>query len=172
MTSNLDYSKPNAARNHHEVLRCYDVLVQHHADKLVKGLIVRMGSVEEQIRLAALTIFKHLVTSSFAHVEDRMPEIFQAVHGKLQADAATTTPRVQGLLAQLTALLGHKGFLQGREGRDFVDFVVQRCASRDQISSSRTVRRAPSRCAPASCNCSPRASCRWSSCCGRTCSTT
>ncbi len=132
MNTSPDYSKPNAARNHHEVLRCYDVLVQHHSDKLVRGLIVRMGSVEEHIRLAALTIFKHLITSSFPYVEDGMPEIFQAIHGKLSVDV---TPRVQGLLAQLTALLGHKGFLQGKEGRDFVDFVVQLCSQEDRNST-------------------------------------
>ena len=51
-------------KNHHEVLRCYDVLVRSHKEKLVAGLIVRMGSVDENIRLASLTIFKHIMNSS------------------------------------------------------------------------------------------------------------
>ena len=57
-TNSADYSKPFAMKNHHEVLRCYDVLVRSHKEKLIAGLVVRMGSVDENIRLASLTIFK------------------------------------------------------------------------------------------------------------------
>ncbi len=125
MTASPDYSKPNALRNHHEVLRCYDILVRHHEEKLVKGLVVRMGSVDESIRLAALAILKHLLTTSFDRLEGRMPEVFSAVHAKL----GEGSPKVQGMLAQVAALFGRKGYLQGKEGKDFVEFIVALCSS-------------------------------------------
>ncbi len=124
-SSTLDYaSKPLSVKNHHEVLRCYDVLVQHHRDKLVSGLVIRLGSLDENIRLGALTVIKHIITTSFECVEKKMPEIFSAVHSKLNEQSA----KVCKMLAQVTALLGRKGLLQGKEGSDFLKFIVRLCA--------------------------------------------
>ena len=36
--------------------------------------------------------------------------------------------RVRKMLAQLTALLGSLGFLEGDKGRDFLEFIVKLCA--------------------------------------------
>jgi hypothetical protein len=125
-----DIGKQQATRNHHEVLRCYDVLVAHHKDKLVAGLIVRMSSVEDGIRRASLTILKHVITSSFERVEDKMEEIFRAVHSRLKIENSAS---VQIVLVQVVALLGRKGYLRENEvGRDFMDFVVKFCAEPDK----------------------------------------
>ncbi len=126
LTSAADYSKPYAMKNHHEVLRCYDVLVHSHKEKLIAGLIVRMGSVDENIRLASLTIFKHLMSSSLDKFEDRMPDVFRAMHSKLN----DPSNKVKKMLAQLTAQLGRLGYLkqQGNEGRDFIEFIIRLCA--------------------------------------------
>ena len=119
-----DYSKPLAMKNQFETLRCYDVLVRSHNENLVAGLIVRMGSVDENIRLAALTVFKHIMTSSLEQFQDRMPEVFKALHGKLN----DPSNKVRRMLAQITAQLGRMGYLTGPEGTDFIDFIVRLCA--------------------------------------------
>jgi hypothetical protein len=119
-----DYSKPFSMKNHHEVLRCYDVLVKSHKEKLIAGLVVRMSSVDENIRLASLTIFKHLMSSSIDQFEDRMPDVFKAMHSKLN----DPSNKVKKMLAQLTAQLGRLGFLKGSEGKDFLEFIIRLCA--------------------------------------------
>lgn len=50
----------------------------------MQGLIIRMSSFEENIRLAALTAFKHILNSSHEHFQDRMPDIFKASSARLQ----------------------------------------------------------------------------------------
>ena len=59
-----DFSKPMIMKNNSELLRCYDVLIKCHKEKLIHGLIVRMNSEQENYRLASLTAFKHILNSS------------------------------------------------------------------------------------------------------------
>ena len=121
-----DYSKPLSMKNNHEVLRCYDVLVNSHNEKLIQGLIVRMGSVDENIRLAALKALKHIMNSSLDFFRDRMPDVFRTVHSKLSSEHVV---KVKKMLAEVTALLGRLGFIgDNREGRDFLDFILRQCA--------------------------------------------
>lgn len=119
-------SQDEKRRNHFEVLRCYDVLVKsHHKEKLLNGLLLRLTSMDDNIRLASLTIFKHLITSSLDQLQSRMKDIFEALHNKL---SETSTNRTKSMLAQLTALLGRLGYLEGEMGRDFLEFIVKLCA--------------------------------------------
>ena len=112
-------------RNHYEVLRCYDVLVKSHGEKLITGLIARLSSSDETVRLAGLTIFKHLMNSSMESLQSRMQsDIFTTLHSRL----GETSNRVRKMLAQLTALLGRLGYLEGDKGRDFLEFIVKLCA--------------------------------------------
>eukprot|EP00094_Tigriopus_californicus_P000040 TCALIF_00040-PA protein Name:"Similar to CDC45 Cell division control protein 45 homolog (Homo sapiens)" AED:0.07 eAED:0.08 QI:0/0.16/0/0.85/1/1/7/0/2542 len=122
--SAADYGKPLTMKNHHEVLRCYDILVRTHNSKLVAGLVVRSGSVDENVRLAALTVFKHILTSSLLELEDKIGDIFQALHGKLNDQSN----KIRKIMAQLTAQLGRLGYLKEPEGKDFLEFVVRICA--------------------------------------------
>ena len=47
------------------------------------GLLLRLTSVDDNIRLASLTVFKHLINSSLEQVQPRMKDIFDALHSKL-----------------------------------------------------------------------------------------
>ena len=72
-----------------------------------------MGSVEDNIRLAALTILKHLMSSSLSEFEDRMStDVFKALHGKL----GESSNKVRKMLAQITAQLGRLGYLKDQVG--------------------------------------------------------
>ena len=112
-------------KNHYEVLRCYDLLIRSHPDKLVSGLLLRLNSVDENIRVSALIVFRHLLNSSLEVLQPRMGDVFSALHSRLQE----TSNRVRKMLAQLTALLGSLGYLEGgQKGQDFLEFIVTLCA--------------------------------------------
>jgi hypothetical protein len=56
-----------------------------------------------------------------------MKDIFDALHSKLSE--SSNSNRVKSMLAQITALLGRVGYLQGDDkGRDFLEFIVRLCA--------------------------------------------
>ena len=78
--------------------RCYDILVRSHPEKLVSGLLLRLNSVDENIRVSTLIVFRHLMNSSMEVLQPRMSDIFSALHSKL----AETSNRVRKMLAQLT----------------------------------------------------------------------
>ena len=111
-------------KNHYEVLRCYDQLIRSHPEKLISGLLLRLNSVDENIRVSTLIVFRHLMNSSLDLLQPRMSDIFSAFHSKLNE----SSNRVRKMLAQLTALLGSLGFLEGEKGRDFLEFIVKLCA--------------------------------------------
>lgn len=111
-------------KNHYEVLRCYDLLVRSHPEKLVSGLLLRLNSVDENIRVSTLIVFRHLMNSSLEVLQPRMNDIFNAFHSKL----TESSNRVRKMLAQLTALLGSLGYLEGQKGQDFLEFIVKLCA--------------------------------------------
>jgi hypothetical protein len=111
-------------KNHYEVLRCYDLLVRSHPEKLISGLLLRLNSVDENIRVSALIIFRHFMNSSLEALQPRMADIFLAFHSKLNEGSN----RVRKMLAQLTALLGSLGYLEGEKGQDFLEFIVRLCS--------------------------------------------
>ena len=122
---NPSESVDSKRRNHYEVLRCYDVLVKSHGEKLITGLIARLSSSDEMVRLAGLTVFKHLMNTSMESLQSRMQsDIFTTLHSRL----GESSNRVRKMLAQLTALLGRLGYLEGEKGRDFLEFIVRLCA--------------------------------------------
>ena len=123
--NNAEATVDSKRRNHYEVLRCYDVLVKSHGEKLVTGLIARLSSSDETVRLSGLTIFKHLMNTSMESLQSRMQtDIFTTLHSRL----GEGSNRVRKMLAQLTALLGRLGYLEGEKGRDFLEFIVKLCA--------------------------------------------
>ena len=112
--------------------RCYDLLIRSHPEKLISGLLIRLNSVDENIRVSSLIIFRHLMNSSLEVIQTKMSDIFDALHSRLNE----VSNRVRKMLAQLTALLGSLGYLEGPKGRDFLEFIVGLCAlpSCDQSS--------------------------------------
>jgi hypothetical protein len=130
--TNADYSKPLSMKNHHEVLRCYDALIRSHREKLVQGLILRLGSVDENVRLGSLTVLKHLLNSSLVQLEDKMDDILASLHSKLN----DPSNKVRKMLAQLMAQLGRLGYLEGAQGHDFLDFIVRLCTLPGSLTSA------------------------------------
>ena len=57
-----------------------------------------MNSVDENIRVSTLIVFRHLMNSSLEVLQTRMSDIFNALHSKLNE----TSNRVRKMLAQLT----------------------------------------------------------------------
>ena len=47
----MDFEKAGTVKNHHEMLRCYDTMMQHSPEKLVAGLLVKADNSEEKLRV-------------------------------------------------------------------------------------------------------------------------
>lgn len=123
-SSDLDSKR----RNHYEVLRTYDLLIRSHPEKLVTGLLLRLNSVDENIRVSALIVFKHLINSSMDVLSSRMSDLLTSLHARL----SETSNRVRKMLAQIVALLASLGYLEADKGTDFLEFIVKLCALPEQ----------------------------------------
>ena len=120
-----DYNNPGTVRNHNEVLRCYDIMFRHFPSKLVGGLINKVESSEERLKIGALTVVKHLLHLPSPVLGDRLEDIVTMVSSKL----GDTNRNVQRSLAQIILMLGHHGVLVGDRGRACLEFIIKLCGS-------------------------------------------
>ena len=67
----MDYSNVLAIKNHNEVLRCFAVLNNNFSDRVIAYVLERLDQGNEKIRMAALTITRHLVNSGGSHMDQK-----------------------------------------------------------------------------------------------------
>jgi len=120
-----DYTKLSTVKNHNEILRCYDAMMRHFPAKLVSGLLTKVDSGEERIKIGALTVVRHLLNMSTESLGERLEEIFNNISSRLNE----TNTAVQKVLAQIIVLLGHHGTVTGKMGSNCVEFIIRLCAT-------------------------------------------
>ena len=130
-----DYTKLESVKNHNEMLRCYDTMMKHFPAKLVSGLLTKIDSGEERIKIGALTVVKHLLNMSTESLGDRLGEIFSNISSRL----SETNPAIQSVLAQIIVLLGHHGTVTGQMGRQCVEFIIRLCGATQGVEKSGVV---------------------------------
>jgi len=124
-----DYTKQNTVKNHNEILRCYDTMMKHFPAKLVSGLLNKVDSSEERVKIGALTVVRHLLNMKTEDLGERLEEIFNNISSRL----GETNMAVQKVMAQIIVLLGHHGTVTGKMGRDCVEFIIRLCAATEQV---------------------------------------
>lgn len=124
-----DYTKQNTVKNHNEILRCYDTMMKHFPAKLVSGLLTKVDNSEERVKIGALTVVRHLLNMNTEDLGERLEEIFNNISSRL----SETNMAVQKVMAQIIVLLGHHGTVNGKMGRDCVEFIIRLCAATEQV---------------------------------------
>ena len=112
---------PHLHRNHNEILRCYDTMFKHFPVKLVSGLINKVETSEEKLKIGALTVVRHLLHLPSTVLGDRLEDIVSMVSSRLP----DTNRNVQRCLAQIILMLGHHGVLRGDRGRACLEFIIK-----------------------------------------------
>ena len=87
----MDFEKGSSVKNHNEMLRCYDTMMQHSPGKLVAGLLAKADTGEERLRVGALLVVRHILNMSTEELGERLEAIVGHLAGKLQE----TNPNIQ-----------------------------------------------------------------------------
>ena len=100
-------------------------MFRHFPVKLVTGLINKVETSEERLKIGALTVVRHLLHLPSSVLGDRLEDIVNMVSGRL----SDTSRNVQRCLAQIVLMLGHHGVLGGDRGRSCLEFIIKLCGT-------------------------------------------
>ncbi|KAJ4431384.1 hypothetical protein ANN_19981 [Periplaneta americana] len=118
-----DYAQPATAKNHYEVLRCFDCIAGHFLDKVVELLIQQLKNNNDRERIKALFVVTHLVNSSENLIRSRISNLVTALRSML----GEHNVKVKKVLLKAIVAFAYRGYLDGTEGKEFVEFIVKHC---------------------------------------------
>ncbi|XP_069674813.1 maestro heat-like repeat-containing protein family member 1 isoform X2 [Periplaneta americana] len=118
-----DYAQPATAKNHYEVLRCFDCIAGHFLDKVIELLIQQLKNNNDRERIKALFVVTHLVNSSENLIRSRISNLVTALRSML----GEHNVKVKKVLLKAIVAFAYRGYLDGTEGKEFVEFIVKHC---------------------------------------------
>ncbi|KAG1682946.1 Maestro heat-like repeat-containing protein family member 1 [Nymphon striatum] len=127
-----DYLQPTTAKNHNEILRCFNVLVKNFSDQVVFYLLTKIETGQEKFRIGALIVFKHLINSSAEYLTDKVLNILNGLKPILNE----TNNKVKIVMSQVIVSMAHHGYLECPGSQVMLDFIIRQCS----ISPSSTRR--------------------------------
>lgn len=111
MTIQPDYSQPSTVKNNYEVLRCLERLARVHLEKVVGFLLSKVEQGAEQVRVAALTVLKHLINSLKEQLEPHVAAIGAQLKLLCTSDANSLSNNVKKVLVQVIVAMAVQGHL-------------------------------------------------------------
>ena len=127
-----DYGQPTTVKNHYEVLRCLERIARVHLDKVVSFLLVKAEQPTEKIRVAALTVLKHLLNSLKDLLEPHVAAIGAQIK-LLTLDPGHQSNAVKKALVQVIVAMAVQGHLLASDtvhsGRhvNLIAFLLKLC---------------------------------------------
>lgn len=118
-----DYAQPASAKNHYEVLRCFNSIAGHFLDRVVELLIQQLKNNNDRERIKALFVVTHLVNSSENLICPRIANVLTALRSML----GEHNVKVKKVLLKAIVAFAYHGYLDGTEGKEFVEFIVKHC---------------------------------------------
>ena len=106
-----DYGQPTTVKNHYEVLRCLERIARVHLDKVVSFLLVKAEQPQEKIRVAALTVLKHLLNSLKELLEPHVAAIGAQIKSFTLSEPAHQSNAVKKALVQVIVAMAVQGHL-------------------------------------------------------------
>lgn len=102
MTILPDYSQPATIKNHYEVLRCFERVARAHLEKVIFFLLQKTENPSEKVRVATLTVLKHLLNA----LKDQMAPQILAIQLQLKPLLIDNQNAVRKALVQ-TIVVNH-----------------------------------------------------------------
>uniref|UniRef100_A0A1B6DAP1 Maestro heat-like repeat-containing protein family member 1 n=1 Tax=Clastoptera arizonana TaxID=38151 RepID=A0A1B6DAP1_9HEMI len=121
VVSTPDYNAPMTVKNHSEVLRCYDMLGMHFADRISALIIKQLSSSSERDKVEGLIVSAHLLSGTENVLKHRIPDIITPLRSLLTINSA----RVKKALLKTIVALTCRG--NAENGTDFIEFLVRHC---------------------------------------------
>lgn len=127
---------PSDARNHNELLRCYEVIGRVYSDTLVSFLLGRLEISQKKdkgggptVRASALVILRHLITRLDPQLEDKKGLL---VSGLKPLALHETDYFVKKNIAQVIISMGDHCYLQLDGGESLIEFLLRGSSLSDQ----------------------------------------
>ncbi|XP_067849538.1 maestro heat-like repeat-containing protein family member 1 [Heptranchias perlo] len=110
-----------AAENHNQILGCFTVLAQDHANSLMEFLLPQLEPNNPQTRLGTLSVLKHLIRAVPSQLERRKAQIVAG----LKPTLLDNSNNVKKLIVETIGAMAHEGYLDLEGGKIMVEFIMQ-----------------------------------------------
>lgn len=123
-----DYEKPQTAKGHYEVLRCFDLLAEIYGNRILDTILIQLRNNNERERIKSLHLLTHLINTSGAQVVTKMADFIAILKPMMQQEKPIKLKIV--ILRSIVAFL-QKGFI---DDPDIVKFIIRHCCQYTKIS--------------------------------------
>lgn len=120
----VEVTNPTTAKNHSELLRCFEVCGRAFLPQTLNFVIGRFQMKESHVKIGSLGVLRHFVNSLGDVIEDQKPLIVSSVI-RLVAEPDLS---VRKSIMQLIVSMSNNDYLLLEGGSTLVEFIVQQCA--------------------------------------------
>lgn len=124
-----DYVRPQTAKGHYEVLRCFDLLIPIYSEKVLDMLLVQLRSNSERERIKALLVVTHVTNVKSDVVGQRIDLITEVMKHMLKHEK---TIKLKMVLLKTIVVLAQKGLLQDNE---FIRYIIVHCCQLSKVNT-------------------------------------
>lgn len=125
VSTNPDFDLP--AKNHFEILRCFDLLVITTSDKILDLIIQNMKNNNEKDRIRSCMILAHLTISSDVYVKPKVVDLTNILKVMIQTEQNS---KMKNMLLKTVVAFAHKRLLSDKV---FIEFIVKHCCTPGNI---------------------------------------
>ncbi|XP_014675278.1 PREDICTED: maestro heat-like repeat-containing protein family member 1 [Priapulus caudatus] len=118
------YNNQGMLRNQNEVLRCFDILARIFSDRMLAGLLHRLESTSEKVRIGALRVFRHLINASGTQFIMKKASVISGLKIMLNENSN----KVKKEFVQVIVALAHHDYLREEGGDLMIQFIVTQCS--------------------------------------------
>lgn len=123
-----DYVRPQTAKGHYEVLRCFDLLLPIYSEKVLDMLLVQLRSNSERERIKALLVVTHVTNVKSDVVGKRIDTITEVLKHMMKNER---TIKLKLVLLKTIVVLAQKGLLQDNE---FIRYIIMHCCQLSKVN--------------------------------------
>lgn len=123
-----DYEKPQTAKGHYEVLRCFDLLSEIYGNRILNMIMIQLRNNNERERIKSLHLLTHLTNTSGAQVATKINDFVSIIKTMITQEKPVKVKIV--CLRTIVAFL-QKGYSDDPE---IVKFIIRHCCQFTKIS--------------------------------------